>query len=194
MRGAERNGAGRHAELGARARVPGKADRQTGRRPDGRVDAARVHGKAGRQTDKPTGGRVDAARVLSLLRRRCADARVARAPPARPAQKVASPLAELHPFYLLLETSGSNEAHDEEKINEYLEAMMGEGEAGARLSWPTTQLRSTASRARRVDDVTDLNVHAETASAGLRRRSNACIPQHACMFMCRDSERWRAGN
>jgi len=31
------------------------------------------------------------------------------------------------PFYMLLETSGSNAAHDEEKLNSFLEDVMGRG-------------------------------------------------------------------
>ena len=37
-----------------------------------------------------------------------------------------SPLTE-HPFYVVIETSGSNAAHDEEKLTSYLESVMGSG-------------------------------------------------------------------
>ena len=40
--------------------------------------------------------------------------------------KLSSPVAEF-PFYVLIETSGSNGSHDEEKLNEFLEGMMGSG-------------------------------------------------------------------
>nr|POE65698.1 putative d-lactate dehydrogenase, mitochondrial [Quercus suber] len=36
------------------------------------------------------------------------------------------PLEEEHPFYCLIETSGSNNEHDEEKLNNFLEHVMGE--------------------------------------------------------------------
>lgn len=39
---------------------------------------------------------------------------------------VRNPLSE-HPFYVLIEVSGSNAAHDEEKLNAFLESAMGEG-------------------------------------------------------------------
>lgn len=37
-----------------------------------------------------------------------------------------SPLPD-YPFYMLIETHGSNNAHDEEKLNTFLEDVMGEG-------------------------------------------------------------------
>lgn len=37
-----------------------------------------------------------------------------------------SPIAE-HPFYLLIETSGSNAEHDEEKLSNYLEKFIESG-------------------------------------------------------------------
>ncbi|WAR14417.1 D2HDH-like protein, partial [Mya arenaria] len=40
--------------------------------------------------------------------------------------KLNSPLSS-HPFYVLIETSGSNSAHDEEKLNTFLESMMDAG-------------------------------------------------------------------
>lgn len=39
---------------------------------------------------------------------------------------VRNPLSE-HPFYVLIEVSGSNAEHDEEKLNAFLESAMGEG-------------------------------------------------------------------
>uniref|UniRef100_A0A1B6H1T9 D-2-hydroxyglutarate dehydrogenase, mitochondrial n=1 Tax=Cuerna arida TaxID=1464854 RepID=A0A1B6H1T9_9HEMI len=39
---------------------------------------------------------------------------------------VRNPLAN-HPFYVLIEVSGSNASHDEEKLNAFLESAMGEG-------------------------------------------------------------------
>lgn len=39
---------------------------------------------------------------------------------------VRSPLSE-YPFYVLIETSGSNAGHDEEKLNTFLEAAMSNG-------------------------------------------------------------------
>lgn len=38
-----------------------------------------------------------------------------------------SPLAEPSPFYMLIETAGSDAAHDEEKLHKFLELMMEEG-------------------------------------------------------------------
>ena len=40
--------------------------------------------------------------------------------------KLTSPVAEF-PFYILIETSGSNGSHDEEKLNTFLEGMMESG-------------------------------------------------------------------
>lgn len=40
--------------------------------------------------------------------------------------KVKCPLGDF-PFYMLIETSGSNSAHDEEKLNAFLEDIMGDG-------------------------------------------------------------------
>ena len=40
--------------------------------------------------------------------------------------KLSSPVADF-PFYILIETSGSNGEHDEEKLNRFLEEMMGVG-------------------------------------------------------------------
>lgn len=40
--------------------------------------------------------------------------------------KVKSPL-ENYEFYMLIETHGSNNEHDEEKLNAFLENVMGEG-------------------------------------------------------------------
>lgn len=40
--------------------------------------------------------------------------------------KVKSPLPD-YPFYMLIETSGSNTVHDEEKLNHFLENVMSEG-------------------------------------------------------------------
>ncbi|KAJ3633747.1 hypothetical protein MTP99_010676 [Tenebrio molitor] len=40
--------------------------------------------------------------------------------------KVKSPISE-YPFYVLVETQGSNDAHDQEKINKFLENIMGDG-------------------------------------------------------------------
>jgi FAD/FMN-containing dehydrogenase len=40
---------------------------------------------------------------------------------------VADPLAEKKPFYVLIETSGSNTDHDKEKVSNFLEKVMGEG-------------------------------------------------------------------
>ncbi|XP_031343457.1 D-2-hydroxyglutarate dehydrogenase, mitochondrial-like isoform X2 [Photinus pyralis] len=40
--------------------------------------------------------------------------------------KLKSPLGEF-PFYMVIETSGSNEKHDEEKLNAFLESVMGDG-------------------------------------------------------------------
>lgn len=40
--------------------------------------------------------------------------------------KVKSPL-EVYPFYMVIETHGSNNAHDEEKLNKFLECVMAEG-------------------------------------------------------------------
>lgn len=40
--------------------------------------------------------------------------------------KVKNPLGD-YPFYMLIETSGSNGKHDEEKLNQFLEEVMGEG-------------------------------------------------------------------
>ena len=37
-----------------------------------------------------------------------------------------NPLDE-YPFYMVVETSGSNEAHDEEKLNSFLEGALTEG-------------------------------------------------------------------
>jgi D-2-hydroxyglutarate dehydrogenase len=53
---------------------------------------------------------------------------------AREAQYgVKDPLEEQHPFYVLIETSGSNQDHDQEKLDNFLEASMGgdEGEDAA---------------------------------------------------------------
>lgn len=38
-----------------------------------------------------------------------------------------SPPIGLYPFYLLIETSGSNAEHDEEKLNKYLEKYLSNG-------------------------------------------------------------------
>lgn len=40
--------------------------------------------------------------------------------------KLRSPIEE-HPFYMLVETHGSNNTHDEEKMNAFLENAMAEG-------------------------------------------------------------------
>lgn len=40
--------------------------------------------------------------------------------------KVKSPL-QIYPFYMLIETHGSNNEHDEAKLNQFLENVMGEG-------------------------------------------------------------------
>ena len=40
--------------------------------------------------------------------------------------ELTSPVAEF-PFYILIETSGSNGSHDEEKLNTFLEGMMESG-------------------------------------------------------------------
>ncbi|XP_053388422.1 D-2-hydroxyglutarate dehydrogenase, mitochondrial-like, partial [Mercenaria mercenaria] len=40
--------------------------------------------------------------------------------------KLTSPISD-HPFYVLIETSGSNSAHDEEKLTKFLESMMESG-------------------------------------------------------------------
>lgn len=40
--------------------------------------------------------------------------------------KVKSPLPD-YPFYMLIETSGSNTVHDEEKLNHFLENVMSQG-------------------------------------------------------------------
>lgn len=40
--------------------------------------------------------------------------------------KVKNPLGD-YPFYMLLETSGSNGKHDEEKLNAFLEEIMSDG-------------------------------------------------------------------
>jgi len=37
------------------------------------------------------------------------------------------PLDSQHPFYMLLETSGSHEGHDSEKVQQFLEKMMESG-------------------------------------------------------------------
>lgn len=52
--------------------------------------------------------------------------------------KCSSPLDD-YPFYLLLETSGSNSKHDEEKINSFLEKAMGLGvvQNGVTVSEPS---------------------------------------------------------
>lgn len=41
--------------------------------------------------------------------------------------KLKSPLPERYPFYMLVETAGSNETHDEEKMGAFLERLMTEG-------------------------------------------------------------------
>ena len=41
-------------------------------------------------------------------------------------QGTKDPLAESYPFYVLIETAGSNETHDSEKLNGFLEAAMEE--------------------------------------------------------------------
>lgn len=38
--------------------------------------------------------------------------------------KKPSPIGEDYPFYMLIETSGSNNRHDEEKMNKFLEDVM----------------------------------------------------------------------
>lgn len=40
--------------------------------------------------------------------------------------KVKSPL-DIYPFYMLIETHGSNNEHDEEKLNTFLQNVMSEG-------------------------------------------------------------------
>lgn len=40
--------------------------------------------------------------------------------------KLSNPIDQ-HPFYVLVETSGSDASHDEEKLNNFLETSMGEG-------------------------------------------------------------------
>ncbi|XP_052819696.1 D-2-hydroxyglutarate dehydrogenase, mitochondrial-like [Mya arenaria] len=52
--------------------------------------------------------------------------------------KLNSPLSS-HPFYVLIETSGSNSAHDEEKLNTFLESMMDAGKVldGTVVAEPT---------------------------------------------------------
>lgn len=40
--------------------------------------------------------------------------------------KLASPIEDF-PYYVLIETSGSNGSHDEEKLNDFLEHVMGSG-------------------------------------------------------------------
>lgn len=42
--------------------------------------------------------------------------------------KVKSPISE-HPFYILVETQGSCDAHDQEKVSKFLEKLMGDGVA-----------------------------------------------------------------
>ncbi|XP_064212864.1 D-2-hydroxyglutarate dehydrogenase, mitochondrial isoform X1 [Tribolium castaneum] len=42
--------------------------------------------------------------------------------------KVKSPISQ-HPFYILVETQGSNDGHDQEKITKFLENLMGDGVA-----------------------------------------------------------------
>ncbi|XP_044268012.1 D-2-hydroxyglutarate dehydrogenase, mitochondrial [Tribolium madens] len=42
--------------------------------------------------------------------------------------KVKSPISE-HPFYILVETQGSNDVHDQEKVTKFLENLMGDGVA-----------------------------------------------------------------
>lgn len=44
---------------------------------------------------------------------------------------IRDPLESQHPFYVLIETSGSDEEHDSEKLHRFLEAAMGEGEGEA---------------------------------------------------------------
>lgn len=41
--------------------------------------------------------------------------------------KKPSPIGDEYPFYMLIETSGSNNQHDEEKMNKFLEDVMQSG-------------------------------------------------------------------
>lgn len=41
--------------------------------------------------------------------------------------KLKSPLQDHYPFYMVIETQGSNNTHDEEKLNQFLESVMSEG-------------------------------------------------------------------
>lgn len=41
--------------------------------------------------------------------------------------KLKNPLEDNCPFYMLLETSGSNSEHDEEKLNAFVEEIMSDG-------------------------------------------------------------------
>ena len=38
--------------------------------------------------------------------------------------KLKNPLSQEYPFYILIETSGSNATHDEEKLNDFLQHIM----------------------------------------------------------------------
>lgn len=49
--------------------------------------------------------------------------------------KVQCPIEDNHPFYMLIETQGSNNLHDEEKLNSFLQAVM---ESGLVLDGTTT--------------------------------------------------------
>lgn len=53
--------------------------------------------------------------------------------------KLSIPIDSNYPFYVLIETSGSDSTHDEEKMNRFLEEMMNSGDVldGTLASEPT---------------------------------------------------------
>ncbi|ORX97831.1 hypothetical protein K493DRAFT_280905 [Basidiobolus meristosporus CBS 931.73] len=68
------------------------------------------------------GARENLSEILSAFE--CWDKSAAHLVQAHSVQGNRNPLAEEHPFYVLLETSGSNKEHDDEKLGAYLEKLM----------------------------------------------------------------------
>jgi len=73
-----------------------------------------------------------------------------------------SPLQDRYPFYMLIETSGSNKSHDEEKLSQFLETLMSDGtvldgtvsESPSRQSSQIWELRERIAEALKKDGYT----------------------------------------